>query len=153
MKNEIEEFEMKRLRSGDAKLLQKLNLTFQEVFETPVVEAPSPSYLEKCLEQNSFLAYVILQGDQVIGGLTAYELPMYSAEHSEIFLYDIAVRKDFQRKGLGKKLLEFLNLYCKTNNIKLMFVEAHEEDEHALEFYHSTGGKAERVMHFNFNIK
>ena len=34
------------------------------------------------------------------------------------------------------------------NGINEFFVLAHEEDEHAVEFYHSTGGKSEKVVNF-----
>lgn len=33
-----------------------------------------------------------------------------------------------------------------------MFVAASEEDVHALDFYHSTGGEAEKVVHFNYSL-
>jgi hypothetical protein len=32
-----------------------------------------------------------------------------------------------------------------------MFVEAHEEDQHAVNFYYKAGGQAEKVVHFNFS--
>ena len=58
-----------------------------------------------------------------------------------------------EKLNAGKKLIETLAEYCKQNNIKTMFVEAHEEDKHAIEFYHSAKGKAEKVVHFNFEIR
>jgi aminoglycoside 3-N-acetyltransferase I len=45
-----------------------------------------------------------------------------------------------------------LKEYCKQNEIKEMFVAANEEDKNALDFYRSTGGNAEKVVHFNYEI-
>jgi aminoglycoside 3-N-acetyltransferase I len=42
--------------------------------------------------------------------------------------------------GLGKVLIFSLQAYCKGNGINEMFVSAHEKDQHALDFYRSTGG-------------
>lgn len=88
--------------------------------------------------------------NEIVGGLTAYELPEYYSGESEIFIYDIAIRREFQRKGFGRKLLIILEDYCRQSGIKVMFVAANEEDENALDFYHSTGGKADKVIHFNY---
>jgi aminoglycoside 3-N-acetyltransferase I len=82
--------------------------------------------------------------------LTAYELAGYYSETSEIFIYDIAVNPAFQQKGLGKQLLLSLKEYATQKNISAIFVDANEEDEHALDFYHATGGKAEKVIQFTY---
>ncbi len=146
------EFKIKKLKKGDELTFQKLILMFHEVFETNS-NIPNLSYLKGLLANSAFVAYVIIHEDEVIGGLTAYELPMYYADSSELFIYDIAVKATFQRKGLGKKLLSSLGNYCKIVNAELMFVASNEEDKHAVEFYHSIGGKSEKVVHFNYNIE
>lgn len=145
-------FEIKSLGENQEAHFQKLIRLFDKVFEKENTENASRSYLKSQLQNPDFLAFVVISGGEVIGGLTAYILPMYSAEYSEIFIYDIAVEPQFQRKGFGKKLILFLQDYCKQNGIREMFVQAHQEDEHALEFYHSTGGKAEKVVNFTYTL-
>jgi aminoglycoside 3-N-acetyltransferase I len=86
--------------------------------------------------------------DEVMGGLTACGLPMYYSNRSEIFLYDLAVKPEYQRMGFGKGLIQSLKEYCIKNGIKEFFVMAHEEDEHAIEFYRATGGRGEKVINF-----
>lgn len=147
------EFKIKKLEKEDVLIFQKMTLMFQEVFEITDHTIPALPYLQRLLETPSFIAYAVVHKNDVVAGLTAYELPLYYSDFPEMFLYDIAVREDFQRKGLGKKLLVSLQNYCQTKNIKLMFVAANEEDKHAIEFYHSTGGYAEKVVHFNYPIE
>jgi aminoglycoside 3-N-acetyltransferase I len=145
-----EAFQIKRLRQEDVQIFYKLIGLFQEIFETGKQLKAEESYLTRLLENPGFIVYVAALENEIVGGLTAYELPMYNSMDSELFIYDIAIKPGFQRKGLGKQLLSSLKKHCEQNNIRLMFVEAHEEDEHAVAFYHSAGGHAEKVIQFNY---
>jgi aminoglycoside 3-N-acetyltransferase I len=145
-----EEVQIKRLGSHDIIIFQKLIGLFQDVFEMEnLVEAQEP-YLPGLLQKPDFIALCAIVENEIVGGLTAYELPLYYNGGSEIFIYDLAVKPAFQRKGFGRKLLVSLEEYCQQSGIRVMFVSANEEDEHAVDFYHSTGGKAEKVIHFNY---
>jgi aminoglycoside 3-N-acetyltransferase I len=150
MKYPIENFQIKRLDKNDVLLFQKLILLFQEVFEMESSAIPNDSYIERLLAENDFICYVAVLDNEIAGGLTAYQLPLYYSESSEIFIYDIAIKQEFQRQGLGKKLISVLKEYSKENGIKELFVAANIEDEYALDFYHSTGAKAEQVVHFSY---
>ncbi|HET6992784.1 MAG TPA: GNAT family N-acetyltransferase, partial [Bacteroidia bacterium] len=118
--------------------------------EMPVTS--STTRLTNLLSKKEFIVFAALHENEVVGGLTAYELPMHSSDHSEAYIYDIAVHSRFQRKGLGLKMIAALKDYCRQNGIQTFFVEAHGEDIHAVEFYHKAGGKAEKVVHFNFEV-
>lgn len=146
------EFQVKRLKKEDTAIFKKLIGIFYEVFETEKRIAVEEPYLTKILDNPGFIALCIASGDEIAGGLTAFELPMYYGENSEIFIYDIAIKSTFQRKGLGTKLLTSLEEYCRQHNINTMFVAANEEDKLALDFYHATGGTAEKVVHFNYPL-
>jgi aminoglycoside 3-N-acetyltransferase I len=121
---------------------------FNTVFEEAESAMSSETNLATLLSNNNFIALAVFSENEVVGGLTAYELPMYYSDASEIFVYDVAVKQEFQRLGIGKRLIHHLREYCNKNGIKEFFVLAHEEDEHAVEFYHSTGGKSEKVINF-----
>jgi len=146
------QIQLKRLGKKDVLLFENLNKLFYEVFEMGKYKPVEKAYLQKLLNNTHFIAFVAIYNGEVIGGLTAFELPMYYAQYSEVLIYDMAVQTDFQRKGVGKKLIKSLKEYCKKNGIKEFFVPANEEDKHALAFYKSTGGKAEKVVHFNYNF-
>ena len=123
------------------------NVVFEE--ENPTVGSEANSL--RLLDDNRFIAIVALAAKEVVGGLTAYELPKYYSDSSEIFLYDLAVQPEYQRMGIGKGLLQSLKEYCFKNGIKEFFVMAHEEDAHAVEFYRATGGKSEKVVNFIYD--
>jgi len=88
----------------------------------------------------------------IIGGLTAYLLPMYDREQQELFIYNVAVLPAFQRQGIGKQLIETVKSYCADHHISQAFVDAHAVDEHALDFYRSVGGREDKVIQFTFDV-
>lgn len=146
-------FEIKQLTQADLPTFKLLIDLFNAVFEEDRSNIGSDVILSRLLGNNRFIAVVALHENEVAGGLTAYELPMYYSDSSEIFLYDLAVKPEYQRMGIGKRLIQNLKEYCGRNGIKEFFVMAHEEDEHAIEFYHSTGGKSEKVINFLYEAR
>jgi aminoglycoside 3-N-acetyltransferase I len=140
-------FEFKRLTTSDLTAFKSLIEMFNTVFEEEQ-QIGSDAHLLKLLGNNSFIVIAALSENEVVGGLTAYELPMIYSDASEVILYDMAVREEYQRIGIGKGLIQSLKEYCMKNEIETFFVMAHEEDVHAVEFYHATGGKSEKVLNF-----
>lgn len=147
-----EAFQIKRLGHQEATIARELVLLFQEVFEMESPATAPTTYLNKLLKRPDFIVYVAMHDHEVVGGLTAYVLPMIYGEYAEVIIYDIAIKPAYQRKGLGKQLLSALNAYCGQHGIRDVFVDAHEEDVHAVDFYHAAGGKADKVIQFTFDI-
>ena len=139
--------QIKRLAELDLVHFQALINLFNAVFEEEPKVA-SQTHLRKLLSNQRFIALAALMDDEVVGGLTAYELPMYYSDSSEIFVYDLAVKSEVQRMGIGRELIQALKAHCIQHGNKGFFVMAHEEDRHAIEFYRATGGKGENVVNF-----
>lgn len=138
-----------RLKAGDRDLARALFSLMGEVFEEE--SAPlSDGYLDRLLTREAFWALAAFDGEQIIGGLTAHVLPMTSAETSELFIYDVAVRRDRQRSGVGRRLILDLRDQAAAAGIEVLFVPADNEDAHALDFYRALGGVASPVTFFTF---
>ncbi|MBC7879349.1 MAG: GNAT family N-acetyltransferase [Anaerolineales bacterium] len=148
----MKQYEIKQLTKDDLSIFKSLAHMFNTVFEEDERTIGSDVNLLKLLNNRSFIALAAISENEVVGGLTAYELPMLYSNASEIFLYDMAVKPEYQRIGIGKGLIQSLKEYCIKNNIETFFVMAHEEDEHAIEFYRSTGGKSEKVINFLYEV-
>lgn len=144
-------FEIIQLKVEDIRLLRNLLQLFNEVFEVTGSIELSDFYLEELLMQKHFVALVAIDKEQLIGGLTGYQLLRYNAPRAEFFIYDLAVKKEFQRKGVGTLLLTETQKICRDREIQEIFVAAHREDQHALEFYKSRGGLPDEVVHFTFS--
>lgn len=87
---------------------------------------------------------------EIIGGLTAHELPMTRNESTELFIYEIAVDPAHQRRGIGRSLVEHLIAAGRSVGIEVAFVPADNVDDHALAFYRALGGAASEVTFFEF---
>lgn len=117
-------------------------------------EVPSlhTHYIDNLLDSNHFHAFIAMDGETVVGGLTAYQLPMFYRSESEIFLYEIGVLQQHRKKGVAKALIEQLKQYCKDNSIKVMFVMTTMDNEPAKKLYENTGGELEVVPLYSYSI-
>lgn len=140
---------VERLSTGARERARVLFRTIAEVFAEDS-EDLGDSWIDALLTKDDFWALAALEGDDVVGGLTAHTLPMTRAPGSEVFIYDIAVRTEHQRKGVGRALVEELRALAAARGIDDVFVAADNEDVHALDFYRALGGEAAPVTMFTF---
>ncbi|OZB96162.1 GNAT family N-acetyltransferase [Paenibacillus sp. XY044] len=143
----------RKLQVGNESLFFDLVLLFNKEFETPNTDFVNNDNIAELLSNPLFICIVGIKGNEVIGGLTGYELPMYDRLGSSLYLYDIAVRRNDQRKGIGSRLVRELVENCKTKQINEIFVQADALDQHAVEFYRKLGGEISSVYHFTFTDK
>jgi len=139
----------KRLKPGDRDFARRLFATMAEVFHEDS-ETLSDAYVDSLLAREDFWAIAAYVEDQIIGGVTAHTLPMTRAASSEVFIYDIAVRSDHQRKGVGRHLMTELRKSAAASGIRVLFVPAENDDSHALDFYRALGGTPSPVTLFTF---
>lgn len=138
-----------RLTASKAEVARQLFQLMAQIFEEPG-EPLRDEYLLRLLSRSDFWAIAAFIDDELVGGLTAHTLPMTSSESSALFIYDIAVRPDRQRRGVGRLLISSLRDAAAAEGIEEIFVPADNEDDHALEFYRALGGESSAVTHFTF---
>jgi ribosomal protein S18 acetylase RimI-like enzyme len=144
--------EYKKLESQNLDYLINLIKVYKEVFEMEDFVLPDAQYLQSLLEKENVIFYAAMFDKKVVGGLTAHVLPSTYFPSSEVYIYDLAVQTEFQRKGIGRQLINSLKEYCANLRLKEVFVQADLEDQHALDFYRATGGIAENVIHFSYAL-
>jgi aminoglycoside 3-N-acetyltransferase I len=113
-------------------------------------DALSDDYVRTLLQREDFWAVVASDAGSVVGGITAYTLPLTRSPVAELFIYDLAVVAERQRTGIGRALLTELLSLAATAGINTSFVAADNEDTHALDFYRALGGEASPVTLFTF---
>jgi aminoglycoside 3-N-acetyltransferase I len=145
--------EIKKLVNTDIDKFVDLIQVFEHVFEMKHFERPSKSYLQNLLETEGFFVFVALDGAEVVGGLTAYTLQQYFSVSPIVYVYDLAVKTNRQRKGIGKMLMTAIVEYCKKNGFDEVFIQADKADGYAVDFYRSTGATEEQVVHFFYPLK
>ncbi len=150
IKKKIEYF---RLSVNNLDELVKLIELYENVFEMEPFQYPSFNYLEKLLKNENTILMIAKYEEEIVAGLTAHQLPSTYFEANEVYVYDLAVRQDFQRKGIGTRLMEELKKICCDIGDKEIFLEADIPDEYAINFYNKIGGVPEDVIHFSFACK
>jgi len=138
-----------RLKRGEHEPARTLFAAMAEIFEQPYVPL-SDAYVDRLLAREDFWALAASVDDRIVGGLTAHTLPMTRSLAREIFIYDVAVRADHQRRGVGRLLMSHLRRMAGDAEIHDLFVPVDDEDAHALEFYRALGGSATPVTFFTF---
>ncbi|WPP50695.1 GNAT family N-acetyltransferase [Catalinimonas niigatensis] len=144
--------EIKKLETHDIDQFIALIRVFEDVFEMKAFLMPERHYLQQLLAKDDFFVFVALSEGNVLGGLTSYTLQQYYSTSPLVYIYDLAVQTDFQRKGIGKKLISAITKYCKEMDMEEVFVQADEVDDYALDFYRSTGATSEKVVHFYYPL-
>ena len=148
------EFTVRRLAPADIGVMRDLLRTLGEAFEdieTFSAKPPSQAYLERLLGKPDFVALAAIQGDEVIGGLMAYELQKFEQERSEYYIYDLAVREDCRRRGVATALIEGLKPIAAASGGYVIFVQADYGDDPAVALYTKLGVR-EDVMHFDIGV-
>ena len=112
---------------------------------------PDSDYCKRLLSNELFVALVAMDGQAVVGGLAAYELPKFEQKRSEYYIYDLAVSVEHRRKGIATLLIEGLRRIATTRGAHVMFVQADHGDEPAIALYSKLGIR-EEVMHFDIAV-
>lgn len=148
--------DVRRLGPGDEAVALALFETLVEVFEEGDGEGLSRreplghAEARSLLQRRDFWALAATEGEVVVGGLTAHTLPMTRSRARELFIYDLAVRADRQRRGVGRALVTELLSLARAAGIEATFVAADSEDTQALDFYRAVGGAPSAVTIFTF---
>ncbi|MBM4413221.1 MAG: GNAT family N-acetyltransferase [Chloroflexi bacterium] len=143
---------IRQLTADDAVLFGQLVDLFHLVFENDHPTTMPISSLRDLLALPHFVAFGVFVDEQLVGGCTAYILPSYTKPHPELFVYDFAIHPDYQRRRLGSLLMQSLFTFCSYQHIPLIFVMAHAEDTHAVEFYRANGAVLEDVVNAIFAL-
>ena len=146
---------IRRLGPTDVPLLRKLNVLFGEAFAEPETyggEPPGDAYLEGLLAKDHIVVVVALAGEEIRGGLVAYELDKFERERREFYIYDLAVGEKHRRQGIATALIGHLGEIAARRGAWVIYVQADHGDEPAIALYEKLGLR-EDVLHFDISVK
>ncbi|UOU97177.1 GNAT family N-acetyltransferase [Chryseobacterium daecheongense] len=141
-----------RLNPDDSEKLRLLEKLYVEVFEVKNSQNPGLEYFKNLLKNDNFI-YLIAENEyEITGGLTAYLMPSLHG-HLEVYVYDLAVKNNFQRKGIGTLLMQKIFEISKNLDAAEVFLQADNVDEHALRFYRKLKGIPEEdITNFSYKL-
>jgi aminoglycoside 3-N-acetyltransferase I len=145
---------LRRLSSSDVPLLRKLNALFGEAFGDPNTygtEPPSDAYVKGLLAKEHVIVLVAISGEDVVGGLAAYELDKFERMRREVYIYDLAVATNYRRQGIATALIERLRDIAARRAAWVIYVQADYVDAPAIALYEKLGVR-EQVFHFDIGV-
>ena len=146
--------EVRRLGPGEAAAFAELNAVFAVAFDDPdsyAGDPPGEAYLEGLLAKPHIIPLVAIADGEIVGGLVAYELDKFERRRREVYIYDLAVREDWRRRGVATALIEHLRIIAGDRDAWVMFVQADHVDPPAIALYESLGTR-EEVLHFDIPV-
>jgi aminoglycoside 3-N-acetyltransferase I len=142
-------FDVVRLGPKDREAAKRLFCLMAEIFGEEHAEL-SDAHVGGLLARPEFWALAAVARGELLGGLTAHTLPMTKSASHEIFIYDLAVREDRRRAGVGRRLVTHLADAAAASGIRTVFVPVDDEDAGALHFYRALGGVPSAVTIYTF---
>jgi aminoglycoside 3-N-acetyltransferase I len=150
----LRDMQILRLPHSDISNFSDLIRLFADVFGMQNFKVPPRDHLQELMGNKNLIVFVAIENNKVVGGLTAYTLQQYYSTRPLAYLYDLAIAVEYQRQGIGRKLISALSAYCKTEGYEEIFVQADKSDQHALDFYRSSGVTGEsEVIQFCYKLK
>ncbi|GAB5408531.1 MAG: hypothetical protein BalsKO_08960 [Balneolaceae bacterium] len=149
----VEHIRIRKLQEDDLDLFVELIKLFERVFGMDNFSIPSEKYLQSLLQNNGFDVFIAYKNNMVVGGLTTYILPQYYSKKPIAYIYDLAVDNDYQRQGIGMKLMEEVKKIYLVKGFEDVFVQAEMIDKHAIEFYRANNpSEEEQVTYFSYSL-
>lgn len=145
--------EVKKLNHNEVSDFRALIGIFKDVFENdePI---SNDEHLSQLLSNPYFLAFVLRQNNEVVGGLTIYILQRYYGTKPIAYIYDVGISPKWQGQGFGKYLIAEVCQYCKVNGFEDAYVQAETDDIDAVNFYRKTKFDSEmNAIQFTYSFK
>ena len=147
--NPTGDIDVVRLETGDGDVARELFALMARVLGEPSTVL-GDDYVARILDRPDFWAVMATKDGEVVGGVTAHTLMMTTSERSELLIFDLAVREDHHRTGIGRALVAVLREAAAASGITLTFVLADDDDADAIAFYSGIGGSRSGVVAFEF---
>lgn len=125
---------MNLLRKGKDQLIGSMHYATFSDYVDHYTKAPSQ-------------AAVIYTHDNTFAGYICYGF-----EENECAIYQLAIEKNLQRRGYGKKLLQFVELEAKNNGTHNLVLNVFKSNKGAQSFYIANGFRSESYRDYIFSL-
>jgi ribosomal protein S18 acetylase RimI-like enzyme len=113
--------------------------------------SPSDEELNSVLRKKNLVFYVALDGKKIVGGAIAHALPSVFGEERSLYVQDIAVKKNYQRKKVGTHLMKCLVMECRAYQYKNIFLQTTLSNKIAIKFFKSRKATPTQGFHFEYD--
>lgn len=134
------------LRPEDEAILERVN---DDVFDNPINRDSARAFLN---DSQHHIA-VALHDDEVVGMATGV-VYFHPDKQPELWLNEIGVAADFQRRGIGRRLLQLLFEVGREHGCREAWILTDRGNQRAMRFYESLAGvsEPEDAIMYSFNL-
>jgi ribosomal protein S18 acetylase RimI-like enzyme len=126
--------DVRRLAPGDERIVQELS---RWVGRPPLEDDGAARFLAN--GRNHLLA--AFEGEEPVGMVLGQELDRRHGDEPKMLLYEIDVREDRRRRGIGRALMDAFGEVCRERGYPTAWVLTDEENPPAVAFYAACGGR------------
>ena len=110
-------------------------------------------YLKYDENNNSYEIIVLKEREEIVATVTMYKLELFTFSFQPtIELFNLAVKKDFRRRNLGKILIEYVVDYARDNGHKTIHLTCLESEQDVHSFCESVGFKKAQSRKYNLYL-
>ncbi len=132
-----------KIRKAEKKDLKDIGkLMLKEFSKFPFNERVKLDAILKSLKYYYYDAEIYVAVDKKICGVLVFQIELWW-EGKVIIVQDLAIKKEFQNKKIGKELMNFLERFAKKNNIKKIHFETNKKSS-SISFYKKLGYKIKK---------
>lgn len=138
---------IKRLGPGDEGVLTILaeeDADFDLEGRSGPQEPLAPGPAKEFLANPAVLLWIASEGSTVVGFLYCVVVPLRLGAGRELLLYEIGVRSEWRRRGVGRTLLTGMEEWMRANEIGEVWVCA--DNQVAVDFYRGCGFSADEAQ-------
>lgn len=128
-----EKYIYRQLENNDVNLIDKMNIDFRKNFACVV-------NIKYFLNNINNFFYACIFENKIIGFLYGYKLNRLDNKGDMLYIHEVGVHDNFQKRGIGTKLLENVKIYCKQKNICRIFLATETKNIAACKLYEKAGG-------------
>ncbi len=115
--------------------IESQNVLFLPDFLLNSIKGDELSYLLKIIQDNRSFIYLAFSGSRMVGMSDGH----LSKPPTPKLTIGVTVKKNFRRKGIGKKLIESMILECQRRNILELNLHTYSHNHAALALYQNLG--------------
>ena len=139
---------VRRVTTVDVALAAELNAMFDEGVSWDTGQG------QRFLAHPDTLLLVARWDGEACGFLSAYRLQRFDRRGAEVLLYEIGVEEPFQRRGVGRALVEEAKRWAAELGADELWVLTEEDNAPARALYAATGGREETgFTMFEFRVE
>ncbi len=129
---------IRRLQPGDEKIFRQILEEIKTTPDPPPAPLPDASLTTLLLREDVYLL-AALSGERALGYLLAYRLPRLDRDCEMVCLYELEVRPDCRRQGVGSGMVRKMMAICRDERVYKMWVDAEVSNKAAIGLYSATG--------------